>query len=247
MRTAVILAGGRGVRLYPSTEEVPKPMLRVGGKPLLERVIGLVREAGISAVHMIVGYRHELIREYFGDGEKHGLSISYVKNPFIGIKEKSGLSDALLLMERDIDEPFMTVLGDEVYVRGRHLAMAGAFESDPGLEAMIGVFSSASPAAIRKNYSVYTEPDGTVKDLVEKPETVEGALLGCGTYLFRPSVFEALRRTEVSPRSGRRELADTIRRIAESGRRVGAFEICEGYLNINYQEDLLLAERMLNK
>lgn len=245
MRTAVILAGGRGVRLYPSTEEVPKPMLNVGGMPLLERVIGLVREAGIGVVHMIVGYRQELIRGYFEDGQRHGLSIRYLENPYIGIKEKSGLSDALLLMEKYIDEPFLTILGDEVYVRGRHRAMVERFDSSPECEAMIGVFSAADPAAIRKNYSVYVRPDGAVHALVEKPEKVDGALLGCGTYLFRPSVFDALRRTELSPRSGRRELADTLRLMADSGKRVSAFEICENYLNINYQEDLRTAEEML--
>lgn len=77
---AVILAGGKGTRLKPLTLTTPKPMIRIHKKPFLEYIIGLLRDNGIKEVLLLTGYLHEQIEQYFGNGEKFGLSISYSHN-----------------------------------------------------------------------------------------------------------------------------------------------------------------------
>ena len=74
---AIILAGGRGERLRPFTDNLPKPMVPVNGKPFLEYVVELLRENGITEIVMLLGYLPEKITEYFGDGKKFGVSIKY--------------------------------------------------------------------------------------------------------------------------------------------------------------------------
>src|SRR5256885_373961 len=75
----VVVAGGEGRRLRPLTEETPKPMLDVGGRPLLETVLGQVRDAGFSKVFLLVNYRAEAIEAHFGSGEELGLDLRYVR------------------------------------------------------------------------------------------------------------------------------------------------------------------------
>jgi glucose-1-phosphate thymidylyltransferase len=138
----------------------------------------------------------------------------------------------------------LTILGDEIYVDTKHSEMIRSFEGG-GSECMIGVCETSDIEAVKKNYSVKTDKDGKVLDLVEKPQEPFNNLIGCGTYMFRPSVFEYIRKTPVSERSCRKELADTMKMMVKDGRVVKAFTLGGGYLNINYQQDLETAERML--
>ena len=73
------MAGGRGTRLRPLTEDTPKPMLPVGDQPLLERVLDQVRDAGFSRVLIAVNYRGDVIEEHFGDGSGYGVEIDYLR------------------------------------------------------------------------------------------------------------------------------------------------------------------------
>ncbi len=91
---AVILAGGQGSRLKPFTNNSPKPMVPVNGKPFLEHLIGLLKENGIQEVIILTGYLGERIEKYFGNGSKFGIKIKYSYTPFLdekGEENNSGL------------------------------------------------------------------------------------------------------------------------------------------------------------
>ncbi|MEK7169297.1 MAG: HAD-IIIA family hydrolase [Patescibacteria group bacterium] len=104
---AIILAGGRGERLRPFTDNLPKPMVPVNGKPFLEYVVELLRENGITEIVMLLGYLPEKITEYFGDGKKFGVSIKYSigsVDDFTGTRVRNAaplLADEFLLLYSD--------------------------------------------------------------------------------------------------------------------------------------------------
>lgn len=222
-------------------------MIPVGGKPILEHVVTMLKGLGFEKVYIIVGYKKELIQQHFGSGEKFGLSITYLENKFIDSKVKCGLSDAVLLLEDIINEPFLTILGDEIYVNTKHAEMLKSYEIGDSPECMIAVNATEDLESIKKNYTVKVDGNWNVLDLVEKPEKPFNNLIGCGTYIFKPSVFEYIKKTAVSEKSCRKELADTMKMMVKDGKTVRAFPLEGSYLNINYKQDLDTAERLLSR
>jgi len=117
IRQAVILVGGRGERLMPLTDTVPKPMVPVLGKPFLERLVILLRDNGIRKFLFLAGYLGEKIEAYFGNGEKWGISIKYSFE-----KEPLGTGGALRLAQDKLDGRFFLLFGDS-YLPGNYAAM----------------------------------------------------------------------------------------------------------------------------
>ena len=226
----LIPAAGEGVRAYPATKVVPKVLLEVAGKPLLVRNLEIMRDRlGITDVVIITGYLADQIRERIGDGGALGVRVRYVHcdNP------RLGLARGILLAESELDRDFVTILGDELYLATNH-ARLEAPEHD--YFAVCAVRRTDNPEQISTNYSVLL--DGTrVVDAEEKPQDVTTDLLGCGTYLFTPRLFDAIRAAKPNARSQRVELTDVIRDAARAGEYVGAFFLEGEYVNVNGVED----------
>jgi len=112
LKTALILAGGRGTRLEEHTEDLPKPLVPINGKPILERIIEWLKENGVENIIIGVAYKKEMIKNYFGDGKEFGVNIKYVEH-----SEKGGTEDAF---KKDIeksgiaDENFYAMNGDQI-------------------------------------------------------------------------------------------------------------------------------------
>ena len=104
---AIILGGGRGERLRPLTDDRPKPMLDIWGKPLLEHLLHWLKRYGLSEAILCLGYRHEQVRRYFGDGDKWGMALSYSIE-----EEPLGTAGAVKRLEGVLDEDFLIVYGD---------------------------------------------------------------------------------------------------------------------------------------
>lgn len=246
MKTAVILAGGKGLRLYSNAEGIPKPMVLVNNKPIMEYNISMLKKLKFETVYVIVGYKKECIMDYFKNGEEFGLALDYIENTYIDDPKRNGLGDALLLVKDIIrDEPFMTILGDEIYVNTRHMEMIDSFERDRGYESIIAIYRTENIDDVKRNYSVKVDDNWRILDVEEKPAQPWNNLVGCGTYLFRPSIFGYLKKTGISHRTGRRELADTLKLIVEDKKIVRAFDIGGRYVNITYPEDLNYAKKIL--
>lgn len=103
----VIMAGGRGMRLRPLTKNIPKPMLKVGDKPILQTIIEKFKQSGYDNFVICVNYKSNIIQEYFKDGKKFGVKIEYIKE-----KKKMGTAGALSLLKKKIKEPFFVINGD---------------------------------------------------------------------------------------------------------------------------------------
>ncbi|HEU4565472.1 MAG TPA: sugar phosphate nucleotidyltransferase [Gemmatimonadaceae bacterium] len=239
IRRALIPAAGRGVRAYPKTEYVPKVMLEVDGKPLIQRNIELLRDSlGIRDFTVIIGYLGEQVRQHLRDGDALGVRIRYVECPDV----QRGLAYGVSLARDLFDEPFITVLGDELYIGSNHGELAGAaLCCGTEVDAICGITPTDDLHQIKRNYGVALS-DGRIERLVEKPAVIENNLLGCGTYVFSPRIFQAIDETPPSPRTGRVELTDAINTLASTGRGVAPFFLAGRYFNINSADDYNYAQ-----
>jgi len=230
VRVGVLTAAGRGVRAYPRTVWVPKVLLEVGGKPLLQRNLEILRDQlGIRELVVLVGHLQEVVREFLGDGARFGVSVRYVDVGDPGI----GLARGLRLARAYLAEPFVTILGDELYLGSNHGELL-RLEGD--WEAVCAYLPTDDPRSIEKNYEV-TVADGLVADLVEKPRSVRGEHLGVGTFVFKESIFDAIDRTAPDPRSNRVELIDALLTLVRENKPVRAFRLEGEYVNVNSVED----------
>lgn len=107
LNKVLIMAGGKGTRLRPLTKDIPKPMLQVGGKPILQTIIQRFSDCGFKNIIICVNYKSQIIKNYFGNGKKFGVEIEYIKE-----KKRMGTVGALSLIKKKITEPFFVVNGD---------------------------------------------------------------------------------------------------------------------------------------
>lgn len=173
---AVILAAGEGKRLRPFTETMPKVMLPVANKPVLAYVVDAVKNSGITEIIMVVGYKKEVIMEYFKEYE--GVTISYV------FQEKQlGTAHGLLQAKKHIKGAFIVLAGDNIIDQ----ASISALIQDPSPYAML-IKKHHHPS---KYGAVFVEKN-TLKNIVEKPkEDVEG-FISTGIYKLPESVFSSI-------------------------------------------------------
>ncbi len=223
---AVIPAGGAGRRAMPATAATPKPLLLVAGRPLIAWNIELVRDQlGIVEVIVIVGEGGDEIRAELGDGGSLGVSVRYVEcgDPL------AGLASGLLAAEPLVDRPFAVVLADELYL-GSHHEHLRAPSGD--WVAVCGTIDPVDRRLLAGNYRVELDGDRVV-ELEEKPVDTARGLLGVGSWLLTPEVFEWIRSTPPSDRTGNVELVDALRSAVVAGRPVHAVDVGGDYVNVN--------------
>jgi len=238
-RYAVIPAAGAGRRIAPYSQKVPKPMIQVLGRPILAYVLDRCKQAGLSRVMIVVSPRSTVVQDYFGDGSQLGLHIEYVVQP-----SPQGIGHAVGLTEGIVETPFVVYLGDELYLGSDHRGFIESFDGSHA-SAAVGLIRVEDKELIRRNYSVDMDMETRViRHLVEKPSVVTNKILGCGSYIFDDSVFEAIRRT---PKSAKNEIeiTDTLNTLTAMGRRVVGYFLGGTYLNVTYPEDISRAEELL--
>ena len=232
-RIGVIPAAGLGTRAYPYTATIPKGLLEVDGKSVLERNLELLRDqVGVRRVLMVIGYRGEAIRERFGNGSELGLELEYVVNDQLEL----GLAHSLRLAGRRIGTGAHAVvlLSDEVYVGTRHQQLA---QFDPGdAIAACGVLRTDLPRQIRRNYSVVLDGERITK-IVEKPRQLVNDLLGTGTYYLTPAVFERLEETFANSAKAP-DWMEFLGGQIEAGASVRAVQLGGQYANVNDKDEL---------
>ena len=236
---ALIPAAGRGLRAYPKTDRVAKVLLEIDGKPLILRNIELLRDClGIRRITIVVGRLGEQVRARLGDGSRHGVALEYVECPDPDV----GLARGILLCRDRFTSPFVTILGDELYANTNHARLA-EFEGRR-FDAVCATMHTDDLHQIKRNYGVRIE-DGRVTALAEKPAGIENDLLGCGTYVFTPRIFEAIEATAPSARSGRVELTDALDWLTRREPGVLPFYLEGTYFNINTADDYNYAQFMM--
>lgn len=214
----VIMAGGEGRRLRPLTDDVPKPMLPVGGKPLLEQVVEQVRGAGFHKILMSVNYRREVIEEYFHDGQDFGIEIDYIRE-----QKQLGTAGALGLVREDLDRPCIVINGD--LLTNLNLGTLARFHKDQGNDLTVGV----RKCVIQVPYGVVELDDVRVSQISEKP-SVE-FFISAGIYAVSPSAIELV------PKDDAFNMTDLTEAALAAGMAVGSFPIREYWLDIGQLSD----------
>jgi dTDP-glucose pyrophosphorylase len=214
---AMIMAGGFGRRLRPLTDETPKAMLPVGDRPLLEQIVGRLREAGIRRVNVATHYRADVIQEHFGDGRDFGVEIRYVNEG-----EPLGTAGALGLLAAS-DEPILVVNGD-ILTQVDFRAMLD-FHRTHRAEMTVAV----RPYELRVPYGVVQTDGVAITGVAEKP--TERYLINAGMYLLNPDVCDLI------PANTRYDMTQLIERLVAERRRVVSFPIREYWLDIGQSED----------
>ena len=220
----VILAGGKGVRLAPLTEVIPKPLVPLGGMPIMEVVIRQLAAQGFSRITLAVGYLSDLIRAYFQDGARWGVKIDYsLEGEPLGtagpLTQIPDLTDTFLVMNADI----LTNLDFRELVRHhrgqRNIATIGASECQVKMD--LGV--------IIKN------GHGRIRDYLEKPSSTH--LVSMGVYVFEPEVINFI--------GGPRYLdfPDLVKLLLAAEKPVGYYRFAGYWLDIGRPEDYYKANQ----
>lgn len=229
----VILAAGHGSRMGPFGEEVPKPIAPICNQPLLAYQLAHMRALGVEDVIVVVGHLGERIQAALGDGSAHGVRIRYVEQ-----RQRLGLAHAVGQLEAVIDRPFLLFLGDIFFEMRRLDEMLEIFETHrPG--AVLAVMEEPDPAAIKKNFSVHLDVDGTVRRVIEKPRHVSGNLKGCGLYLFDLPIFDAIRRTPRTAMRDEYELTEAIQILIDLEYPVRVANVVDWDMNLTFIGDLI--------
>ncbi|MBI4539319.1 MAG: nucleotidyltransferase family protein [Gemmatimonadetes bacterium] len=215
--TAVVMAGGFGSRLRPLTEELPKPMLPLRDRPLLQLTIERLRDAGIRRVHLTTHYKANVISEHFGDGSDFGVEIRYVEED-----QPLGTAGGLSLLG-EASEPLLVLNGD-IVTDLDYRAMLD-FHREQQAEMTVAVRAHG----FRIPYGV-VEIDGvSVVRIAEKP--VSRHFINAGIYLLDPGVCRLV------PSGQPYDMPELITRLLGEGRRVIGFPISEYWIDIGQVED----------
>lgn len=214
IQKAVILAAGRGTRMKELTDEIPKPMVKVKGTPILESIVRGLVSNGIREVLIIVGYRKEVITDYFGSGENFGCHVSYLEQI---VQDGTGRV-VELAKEFAGEDAFLLSYGDI-------LVPAEAYAPLVEFQNVDGKLTVKIDEDVRKGGAVFIE-NGRVTNLIEKPKENEptSPYYNAGIYVFSPSIFDYTSRLELSPR-GEYELTDAIAAQVRDGLRIAAVEL----------------------
>lgn len=228
IKKAVILAAGRGTRMRELTDELPKPMIAVRGKPILEHIVSGLAANGVTEFLIVVGYRREVIEDHFGDGSAHGIRVSYVEQV---VQDGTG---RVVELGRDFtgDDPFVLSYGDILVSPESYRPLVDFSDVDAKLTVK-------RDEDVRKGGAVFIDDDGWVTDLIEKPEEGQptSPYYNAGIYAFSARIYEFTARLELSPR-GEYELTDAITDEVRSGLRVEAVEMGGDWADVRDPEVL---------
>lgn len=223
----VVMAGGKGTRLMPLTEDLPKPMLPVGQKPLLEIILGQLRTVGIQKVNVTTHHKPEKIREHFGNGEEFGIDLNYVA-------EETPLGTAGALGLLAVPRETSLVINGDVLTQIDFKAML-QYHREYEADLTVGVRSFD----FKVPYGVIECEGSMVTGLKEKPAI--HLLVNAGIYLLEPSVHQYI------PAGEHYNMTDLIERLIQEKSRVVSFPIHEYWLDIGNPAEYLKAQQELQR
>lgn len=215
----VLMAGGEGRRLHPMTRDIPKPLVPVGGKPILETILNAFMEHGFHKFFISVNYLGEQIRSYFGDGRQWGAEIVYLHE-----SEKRGTAGCLSLLPGIPDKPIFVMNGD-LLTKVNFKSLLDYHNDNSSLATMcVREYSMEVP------FGVVEIADSKIVGLEEKP--VSSFFINAGIYMLDPKCLEMV------PKSGAFDMTTLFNRLIEAQERVHSFPIHEYWMDIGRLADL---------
>jgi dTDP-glucose pyrophosphorylase len=233
IQKAVILAAGRGTRMRELTAKLPKPMIEVRGKPVLQHIIEGLHNAGIRHCLIVVGYRADAVQDFFGDGSRYDVGIQYKTQT---VQDGTG---RVVDLAHDFvtDRPFILAYGDILVDPANYKPLVDLSDD---VEAILTVTRGED---VSKGGAVFVNEQMELVDIREKSDRwsdlSQGAMpfYNAGLYAFRPSIFNFTQKLKPSPR-GEYELTDAISDLAESGKKVKALELTGEWADVRDPEVL---------
>jgi len=210
--------GGLGTRLRPLTENTPKPMLKVGGKPILETIVKRFVDSGFIKITMCLGYKSDMIQEHFKDGSDFGANISYV------IEEKRmGTAGALTLLKQKFDKPFFVMNGD----------LLTNIDFEKMLDFHVEHNSKATMCVreydIEVPYGVVNSDNENIISIEEKP--IHSFFVNAGMYLIEPDCIRLIPDNEFY------DMPTLIEKLISANEKIVSFPLKEYWLDIGRMND----------
>ncbi len=237
---SVILAAGKGTRLGALTKVTPKPLIPVAGKPVAEHIMTGMREAGINDFILITKHLEHLIKEYFGDGSKLGVNVSYITQP----DGKYGTAAALECAENAVDgQPIMFGWGDIITAPQTYKAVAEIFARGD-CDGVMSLNYMEDPSAGGAVYM--TEDESKVVKIAEKQpkEECTSHWNSAGIFVFKPIIFDYLRNLPPSAR-GEYEISDAINNLIADGAVIRPYFLKDIWCDVGTPQDIITAEKIL--
>ena len=227
---AIILSAGEGSRMRPLTLTKPKTMLPVAGKPIIQYNIESLRNNGITDILLIVRYKEEMVRDYFGDGSDFGVNITYkTQKDFLGTANaisygEDFIEDSLIVLNGDIildDEIINEIIKKYNYMKPDTLMVLTEVE-DPSAFGVVEI------------------ENGNVKSIVEKPKKEEAPsnLVNTGIYIFNNDIFDKIRKTKISER-GEYEITDSLSMQIADGKNVIGHKTNKDWIDVGRPWELI--------
>lgn len=236
---AIILSAGEGSRMRPLTLTKPKTMLPVAGKPIIQYNIESLRDNGITDILLIVRYKEEIVRNYFGDGSDFGVNISYKTQ-----KDFLGTANAISYGEDFIDDSIIVLNGDIIL-------------DDEIIHEIIKKYNYLSPDTLMlltevedpSAFGVVEIENGNIKNIVEKPKREEAPsnLVNAGIYIFNKDIFDKIRETEISERE-EYEITDSVSLQIEDNKTVIGHKTSKDWIDVGRPWELIeVNEELIGK
>lgn len=231
----LIPAAGGGTRLGPFTNAIPKELLPVGNKAVIEHVVEAMRLAGITDILVVVSPHKHGLSDYLGSGRRFGVNLTYVVQD-----ERKGLADAVLSGEHAIDGSFAVVLGDNFFRPKEFLRELISYHIREGAFATLGV---AEVEDVTRHGIILPEGD-RIADIIEKPspEAAPSSLGAIGAYVFERSIFDAIRDTKPGYK-GELQLTDSVKVAIDRGKRVLYKKMDGIHIDVGTPADLMHANK----
>jgi NDP-sugar pyrophosphorylase family protein len=220
---AVIMAGGEGRRLRPITENIPKPMIEVGGKPILENIINAVSRSGIFDIYITLNYKADIIKDYFKDGRRHGVQIKYIRED-----KKLGTAGSLTLLPKIPTGPLLVINGDVITKINYRMLI----DFHKQHRCMMTV--AAIQYSLKVPFGVLDLSGHYLLGVKEKPE--QRFLCNAGMYMIEPEVLSLI------PDGVEFDMTDLIKVLVKKGLPVTTFPVHEYWIDVGQMEDLKKAQ-----
>lgn len=233
----LIPAAGMGTRLKPYTNAIPKELLPVGGKAVIEHVIEAFKEADITDITIVVGWKKNAILDYLGSGTRMGVNLTYVVQD-----ERLGLANAVYAGRHVIgDSTFAVILGDNFFYPKTFLRNLRQFHQQQGADITLGV----SDVKDTTRHGIIAYNGVEVLDIIEKPQP-QNAPSGkgaAGIYIMSAEIFDAIRLIQPGV-NNEYQLADAFKVMIDRGRKVVFSDIPGYHIDVGTPEDLREANRL---
>ncbi len=244
IKKAIILAAGKGTRLRPLTLAIPKEMIRVGTKPVIEHAINVLKAGGIEKILVVVGRKKEAIMDYLGSGERLGVDISYKIQ-----EELKGTAHAVYQGKDFVgNEDFVVIYGDNYLKPYEAMEEIVKFHEEREADATLVLHPVKDP---RRFGIVKIDADNKVLGIIEKPtlEEAEPYKVGddylniAGLLVLKPIIFDFIGRTKIG-KDDEIWLTDSVELMRGSGHKVYAFLFKGARYDIGTFESLMEADRL---